>query len=93
MRPAANSAPDLRSSSSRRSRLYGTLGSPLCPNPDERRGEMLGWSHSKPNERSRVFRRRPVEDSAGKQPSTGVVQRVLMALRSFTPVDGNSAEI
>jgi hypothetical protein len=54
---------------------------------------MLGWSHSKPNERRRVYHRGLVEDTAGKQPSTGVVQRVLMALRFFTPGGENSAEI
>jgi hypothetical protein len=54
---------------------------------------MLGWSHSKPNERRRVWHPGPVEASEGKQKSTGVVQRVLAALRFFTPVGENSAEI
>lgn len=56
---------------------------------DQTKGEqMLGWSHSKPNERRRARRLQPGKTPVGGQAAvSGLMQRVLVALGTNAPVE------
>ena len=55
---------------------------------------MLGWSHSKPNERRRAHRPQPEKIRVGDQPAvSGLMQRVLVALGTIAPVEESQSRL